>query len=158
VLRAFTTASAEPHPLLVAAAGLATQHRLRAQAHRVVCDRGADDHVVAAAARAVNATDTACAALIDQIDLWAAAALPEHRTAAAHTETLGQVVNRLASGWVRCHVLAAHDGRTAGRERVREAFRRLGELSVGYDDLIIDLASGRRRLPRGQALTGPAAA
>ncbi|WP_103343897.1 DUF4254 domain-containing protein [Amycolatopsis sp. CA-126428] len=158
VVRAFNVAPDDPHPLLVAAVGLAAQHRVRAQAHRVTCDRAADDHVVAAAARAVNAADSACAGLVDQIDQWSAVVLPRPRTAAVHTETLGELVNRLAAGWVRWHLLAAHDGRAAARRRVGEAFRQLGELTVGYDDLVADLVSGRRRLPQHQMSTSPAAA
>jgi hypothetical protein len=35
------------------------------------------------------------------------------------------------------------------------AHHQLGELSTAYDDLIADLASGRRRLPTYQTPTGP---
>lgn len=75
--------------MLTAAAGLASQHRLRTQADHVACDRTADDRVVATAARAVNAADTACAVLVDQMDDWATAAFTAPRTAATHTEPSG---------------------------------------------------------------------
>ncbi|SDC73947.1 hypothetical protein [Actinokineospora iranica] len=66
------------HPVLTAAARLATQHRLRAQSHRLVCDPHADDHVVAAAARSV---DAARAVLIDWIDVWSGRRrLPRYQT------------------------------------------------------------------------------
>jgi hypothetical protein len=45
--------------------------------------------VVATAARAVNAADTACAVLVDQMDDWATAAFTAPRTAATHTEPSG---------------------------------------------------------------------
>lgn len=45
VVRAFTTTPAG-QPVLTAAAGLTSQHRLRAQAHQLACDPHADDHMV----------------------------------------------------------------------------------------------------------------
>src|SRR5262249_40962018 len=139
------------HPVLTPAAGLAAQHQLRAEAHRVAGDPDADDHVVAAAARSVNAADVACAVLIDRIDVWAAKALAECRAAIVHTESLGQLVDRLAIVWMRCQVAGADDNST-GR---RVAYHQLGELAAAYDDLVADLMNGRRRLPHYQTPTGP---
>lgn len=98
VVRAFSTVpeGGYRHPLLAAAAKLATEHRVRAAAHQVVHDPRADDHALAAAARSIDAGDTACAVLVEQIDSWAATTLTAHRAAAVHTETLGQLVDRIA--------------------------------------------------------------
>jgi len=150
VIRAFTATPAE-HPVLTPATGLAAQHRVRADAHRVAGDPDADDHVVAAATRSVNAADVACAVLIDRIDVWAAKSLAECRAGVVHTESLGQLVNRLATMWMRCQVVDADDN-SAGR---RVAYHQLGELAAAFDDLIGDLVSERRRLPIYQTPTGP---
>lgn len=150
VIRSFRITPVE-HPVLTPAAGLATQRRLQVEAHRVVSDPNAADHVVAAAARSVNAANVACAVLIDRIDVWAAKALAECRAVVVHTESLGQLVDRLAILWMRCQVVDADDNST-GR---RVAYHQLGELVVAYDDLIADLANGRRRLPIYQTPTGP---
>ncbi|HEY0688571.1 MAG TPA: DUF4254 domain-containing protein [Kribbella sp.] len=153
VVRAFST-TPTVHPLLAAAAGLATHHQLRAAAHQLTGDPDADDHLVAAAARTVNAADAACAVLIDRIDVWAATELTECRAAALHTESLGQLIDRLAELWMRWHLLNAGD-HPVGREHARVVFQQLGELSTAYDDLISDLSRGRRRLPIHQIPSGP---
>src|SRR5262245_44805477 len=150
VIRSFRVTPVE-HPVLTPAAGLATQCRLRVEAHRVVSDPNADDHVVAAAARSVSAASVACAVLIDRIAVWAAKALAECRAVVVHTEGLEQLDDRLASLWIRCQLVDA-DGYSAGR---RVAYHQLGELAVAYDDLIADLTNGRRRLPVYQTPTGP---
>ncbi|MDQ3276290.1 MAG: DUF4254 domain-containing protein [Actinomycetota bacterium] len=152
VMRAFTTTTR--HPMLTAAAGLAKQQRLRAEAHQLACDPHADDHVVAAATRAVNAAEAGCAVLIEQIDVWAAIHLTEHRAGLLHTETLGQLIDRLAAGWTRWHLLDAVDD-SAARPQARVALRQLGELADAYDDLVTDLLTGRRRLPVHHISTGP---
>lgn len=160
VVRAFSSTPIE-HPVLTAAIGLATQHLLRTQAHQVACDRHADDHVVAAATRQVNAAEAACAVLIDRIDVWAATELPESRAAVLHTETLGQLVDRLAILWTRWKLLDSTDTGTdtspARTAQVRLAWHQLGELVTAHDDLVTDLQTHRRRLPRYQTPTGPAA-
>jgi hypothetical protein len=97
------------HPVLTPAAGLATQHRLRTEVRRLACDPLADDHVVAAATRSVNAAEVACAVLIDRIDVWAATALTESHTTVVHTESLGQLVDRLAELWMRWQLFDADD-------------------------------------------------
>ncbi len=157
VVRAFTTTPNDVDLVLTTAAGLAVQHRLRAEAHQLACDPYADDQAVAAATRAVNAVDAACAVLIDQVDVWAATALTESRTGFVHTETLGQLVDRVACVWMRWHLLDGAD-RSARQARARVAFHQLGELAGAYDDLLTDLQTGRRRLPRYQTPTGPTAA
>ncbi|MGW4529161.1 DUF4254 domain-containing protein [Amycolatopsis sp. NPDC004378] len=157
VVRAFTTVppGGYRHPVLDAAAALADEHRLRAGAHRIVGDPRADDPLLAAAARTVHARDTACAVLIDRIDRWAATELSEGRASVLHTETLGQLVARLVTVWMRGQLLADTHA-AADDPRVRLAARQLGELGRAYDDLVTDLRLGRRRLPTFQTPAGPA--
>ncbi|MGQ0841496.1 DUF4254 domain-containing protein [Actinokineospora sp.] len=159
VVRAFTSTPAE-HPVLTPAAGLATHHWLRAEAQHLTCDPHADEHVVAAATRAINAADAARAVLIDRIDVWAATDLTEHRIGRLHTETLGQLVDRVACAWMRWHLLdnADNDAGAVARAQIHLAWHQLGELATAYDDLLADLRTGSRCLPRYQTLAGPAAA
>lgn len=159
VVRAFSSTPTGHPVVLTAAIGLATQHLLRTQAHQVACDPHADDHVVAAATRQVNAAEAACAVLIDRIDVWAAPELPEPRAGVLHTETLGQLVNRLAIMWTRWKLLDTNDTgadtNPARAAQVQLAWHQLCELVTAYDDLVTDLQTYRRRLPRYR--TGPAA-
>lgn len=160
VVRAFSSTPVG-HPVLSAAVGLATQHLLRTQVQRMVCDPHADDHVVAAAARQITAAEAACAVLIDRIDVWAATELAEPRTGVLHTETLGQLVERLAIGWTRWTLLdttdTGADPSPARAAQARLALYQLNELVSAYDDLVTDLQTHRRCLPRFQTPTGPAA-
>jgi hypothetical protein len=157
VVRAFGTTppGGYGHPVLAVAAALAAEHRMRARAHEIVGDPRAEDPVLAAAARTVRARDAACAALADRIDGWAATAVTEGRVGVLHTETLGQLIGRLVTVWMRGQLLA--DTRAAADDpRVRLAARQLGELGRAYDDLVTDLLLGRRRLPVFQTPTGSA--
>lgn len=155
VVRAFTTSPDDDlHPVLVVAAALAIEHRLRAGVDAIVGDPRADDPVVAAAARTACARDAACAVLIDRIDRWAAIELAEGRAGVLHTESLGQLIERMVTVWMRGQKLAdSHVG--ASDPRVRLASAQLGELGAAYDDLVTDLQLGRRRLPALQTPTGP---
>jgi hypothetical protein len=65
---------------------------------------------VTAAARTVRARDTARALLLARIDRWAAA-LTAGRAGVLHTESLGQLIGRLATVWMRGQLLA--DARAA---------------------------------------------
>ncbi|MFI9380226.1 DUF4254 domain-containing protein [Kutzneria sp. NPDC052558] len=145
------------HPVLAAAAGLAAQHRQRAEARQVTSDPAADDHVLAAAARAVAAVDTGRAVLIDRIDQWAHAALPANRKAPVHTESLGGLVDRLTGAWTQWNLVKDRDD-PAGVDLASALLNHVSELSIGYDDLIADLRGGRRRLPRHQNPIAPIAA
>lgn len=158
VVRAFSNPGevSDRHLVLAVAAKLAAEHRMRAEAHQFVHDPFADDHVMAAAARTITARDTACAVLIEQIDVWAAIAYGESRAPMLHTETLGQLVDRLAAVWMRSRLLAEDDDPAAGAG-ARVALHQLGELCTSYDDLVTDLLSGRRRLPLYQTPAGPGA-
>lgn len=157
VMRAFShpTEMRDQHLVLAVAAKLATEHQMRAHAHHVIHDRHADDHVTAAAARTVAAHDTACAVLVDQIDRWAGTQVGASRAPLLHTESLGQLIDRLAIIWTRsCLVAEQGTGQTMS-VTARVVRRQLSELSAGYDDLIAEVQRGRRRLPRYQTPTGP---
>lgn len=157
VVRAFSNPGevSDRHPVLPVAAKLAAEHWMHAQAHQITHDLYADDHMVAAAARTITARETACAVLIEQIDHWAAVEFSQSRTAVLHTESLGQLVDRLATVWTRSRLIAENDTGPAGPARARVALHQLGELCTGYDDLVADLRAGRRRLPLYQTPTGP---
>lgn len=157
VVRAFTTVppGGYQHPVLEAAAALAVEHRLRVGVLRILGDPRADDPEVAAAARTARSRDAACAVLIDRIDRWAATELVEGRAGVLHTESLGQLIDRMVTVWMRGELLA--DARLdASDPQVRVASAQLGELGRAYDDLVTDLRLGRRRLPTLQTPTGPA--
>lgn len=147
----------DQHPVLVAAAALADQHRLRARAHRLIGAPDADERTVASAAYAVCAHDAACAVLINKIDRWVATELAECRTGVLHTHTLGQIVEQLAVVWTHGQRLA-EARREVADPQVRLASRQLGELSRAYDDLLADVIAGRRQLPVYQNSLGPAVA
>ncbi|VVJ22641.1 Uncharacterised protein [Amycolatopsis camponoti] len=92
--------------------------------------------------------------LVDRIDRWAATKLAEGRAGVLHTESLGQLINRMVTVWMRGQLLA--DTCTSATDaQVRVASAQLGELGRAYDDLITDLRLGRRRLPELQTPTGP---
>jgi hypothetical protein len=156
VVRAFGSipAGGYRHPVLAAAAAMAAEHRLRASVHQIVSDPRAGDPIAAAAARTIRARDDACAVFIDCIDRWAATELAEGRAGMLHTESLGQLIGRLVTVWMRGQLLA--DARMeVGDPQVRIVSAQLGELGVAYDDLVTDLLLGRRRLPAWQTPTGP---
>ena len=157
VVRAFSHPSeaGDRHPVLAVAAKLAAEHQMRAQAHQLTHDRHAEDHMMAAAARTLAVRATACAVLVEQIDLWAAVEFGESRATVLHTETLGQLIDRLAAVWTRSRLIADNDTGPAAPTRARVALHQLSELCTGYDDLVTDLQSGRRRLPLHQTPTGP---
>ncbi|WP_158894290.1 DUF4254 domain-containing protein [Amycolatopsis anabasis] len=140
--------------MLVVARKLAVEHRARTAALRIIHDQAADDHMLAAAARTWTARETACAVLVDQLDRWAATHLPEAPAGVLHTETLGQLVDRLARVWMRSQLLA-DAGQPATDPQVRVAAEQVSELCVAYDELVGDLVRGRRRLPKSQTPTGP---
>jgi hypothetical protein len=145
VVRAFA-ATRRTTPLLTAAAGLATAHRLRAEAHQRACADDATDHEVSDATRSVNSIDAARTVLVEEIDIWRIRSVPELPTGVLHTESLGQIVDRMAAAWTNWQFLDLGDQPALARE----AFRQLGELLRAYDDLIADMHAGRRCLPHFQ--------
>jgi hypothetical protein len=154
VVRALSTISpgGYRHPVLAAAAALAAEHRLHAGVRQIVSDPSVDDPTVAAAARTARSCDTACAVRVDR---WAATELAEGRAGVLHTESLGQLFDRLVTVWMRGQMLAEACV-DASDPRVRVASAQLGEPGRAYDDLVTDLRLGRRRLPALQMPTGPA--
>ncbi|MCU1648844.1 MAG: hypothetical protein JWN03_9119 [Nocardia sp.] len=82
--------------------------------------------------------------LIGDINLWVAQQLPPSLGCARlHTESLGAVIDRLAK-FTAC-AFAELSG--TGEWELREAWERLAELAVGYEDLTEEVSTGRRRLP-----------
>ncbi|WP_106619017.1 DUF4254 domain-containing protein [Saccharothrix carnea] len=141
------------HPVLAVVADLGAEHRARTEAQRIVSDPCRDDHAIAAALRALHDHDVTRSRLAEQIDVWATGQFGESGARLLHTERLGQLVDRLAALWAWSRLLAEDDD-PAARDPAKLVLHRLGELCIGYDDLVTDLLSGRRRLPVYQALTG----
>lgn len=85
--------------------------------------------------------------LIHAINVWTEQHVPQHREGAAlHTETLGSVIDRLASAHV--HAARALSMLEVGQDpRVHDAWYRLAELVNGYNDLVTEVIRGQRRLP-----------
>lgn len=156
VVRAFSHPSeaGDRHVVLAVAAKLAAEHQLRAQTRQLTHDPHADDHMTAGAARTLVARESTCAALIEQIDRWAAVEIGESRATVLHTETLGQLVDRLAAAWARSRLIANNATGPAASTWARVALHQLGELCTGFDDLVTDVERGRRRLPVYQTPTG----
>ncbi|MBO0854395.1 MAG: DUF4254 domain-containing protein [Nocardia sp.] len=84
------------------------------------------------------------AQLVSEIDRWVAAVLPPaYGTARLHTETVGTVIDRLAQ-----FSALAYLALTSSADRMaQDAWRRLAELAVAYDDLVADVEAGVCRLP-----------
>jgi hypothetical protein len=144
---AVTPVGGPRHPVLATAKGLAVLHEQRAEAQQLISDPTVDDHAQAAAARTVAAADIGRSVLVDRIDRWACATLPESRHAAVHTESLGRMVDRMTGTWTRWNVAKDCED-PAGADVATTLLQHLSELSIGDDDLVADLAAGRRRLPR----------
>ncbi|MBF6333167.1 DUF4254 domain-containing protein [Nocardia transvalensis] len=91
--------------------------------------------------------------LLEMIDRIIAQRLPRERWyAIVHTETVAAVIGRLVALTV---TRAAITPRAPGPDRVADELdTALADLKTAYDQLVTDLLSGRRRLPRYQ--TAPA--
>ncbi|MFI5780492.1 DUF4254 domain-containing protein [Nocardia sp. NPDC051570] len=118
------------HPMLSAAHALAELHEQRIGADR---DR-------------VHEIDGLRAQLVRRIDRWVGDTVaPAPGSARIHTETLGAIVDRLAQLTADAYAaLAGTDDWELG-----DAWERLAELAVGYEDLAEEVVTGRRRLPGG---------
>ncbi|HET6288771.1 MAG TPA: hypothetical protein VFG15_18740 [Amycolatopsis sp.] len=143
VLLAFEISPAGADPVLAAAHELALLHLAHADTTRVLGD--ADDTITAAAARAQQHRDRAIARQAGLIDDHVTRALPGPRSGSLHTETVGDLLARLARRWQHAQEMAALPARDP---RVRDASAALAELARAYDDLIDDVLCGRRCLPR----------
>lgn len=132
------------------AAGLAGHHQRQwtAEDNSRISD---EVHAVAAAKSLIDELNARRVAMVERIDSWAAVHIPARPESSLHTETLGSVIDRLAIAWVRSQRLLNTTGEI-GRERARLALRQLAELADAYDDLVRDLAVGRRRVPAWHSL------
>ncbi|WP_194834883.1 DUF4254 domain-containing protein [Nocardia sp. XZ_19_369] len=117
------------HPMLDAAAALARVHQDRREA-----TAGYDGQKLTF--RRLE--------LIHAIDAWIAQAAPPPLPAATlHTETVGQVVDRLAQLTDQTFVALAHDPDSL----YHDSWVRLWDLACAYQDLIDELHNRTRRLP-----------
>ncbi|WP_280261569.1 DUF4254 domain-containing protein [Nocardia abscessus] len=133
VLHACRTAPRLDHPVLASAHLLAGLHRRRLRREL----DGAND------------IDRHRARLVLAIDRWVATqAPPPHGGAHMHTETVGMVVDRLAQFSACAYEILSG----APEWAVHNAWERLSELALGYEDLAYEVAAGLRRLPY---LSGP---
>ncbi|MEV0681708.1 DUF4254 domain-containing protein [Actinosynnema sp. NPDC050436] len=148
LVRSFGNAAAGmPDALANAVAAQVRTHWNRIDAVSCAHADHADQSESASATRVLGAGATARQVLVDQIDLWAFDRLPEAVPAALlHTETLGQLVDRLTAAWVPWRVVVAHGDPRHHRDP-HDAAEALATLTLAYDDLLTDLRSGRRRLP-----------
>ncbi|MBF6334452.1 DUF4254 domain-containing protein [Nocardia abscessus] len=133
VLHACRSVPSRDHPILASAHLLAGLHK-----RRLRCELdGADD------------IDRQRARLVLAIDRWVATEAPlPHGGAHMHTETVGMVVDRLAQFSACAYEILSG----APEWAVHNAWERLAELALGYEDLAYEVAAGLRRLPY---LSGP---
>lgn len=118
----------ERHPILRAAHALTELHEKRLGA-------GYSD---------AFEVDRARAAHVAEIDRCVISCLPPaHGGAHVHTETLGAVVDRVAQFTATAYAALAD----SVDWQLGDAWERLAELAIGYEDLIAELHTGRRRLP-----------
>ncbi|MFC8042198.1 DUF4254 domain-containing protein [Nocardia sp. NPDC057353] len=84
--------------------------------------------------------------IMHAIDVWTIGHVPQHRNGARlHTETVGSVVDRIARAYARFQrAMARHD---AADPAVHAAWTQVAELFVGYQDLVVEVMRGQRRLP-----------
>ncbi|MEV4126709.1 hypothetical protein [Nocardia sp. NPDC049707] len=116
------------HPLLRAARELTVLHERR----------------LGAAPGSTTDIDDNRARLVREIGRWAEIHLPPARgTVYLHTESLGAVLDRLAQFTACAYAALAADDQWD----LWQAWDRLAELAVAYEDLATELTTGRRRLP-----------
>ncbi|WP_405165580.1 DUF4254 domain-containing protein [Nocardia sp. NBC_01499] len=121
----------EDHPLLVSAWELTNLHD-----RRLTADTASWKEI-----------DEERAKLVEGIDRWVNEQLPPALGAAyLHTETVGAVIDRLAQ-FTACAYTALV---SMSDWDLWNAWERLAELAVGYEDLRAEVSAGRRRLPRGR--------
>ncbi|WP_278263109.1 DUF4254 domain-containing protein [Nocardia sp. AG03] len=133
----------------------------RAQMMRAVCGVTGDGDPVLCAAHELAALherreqlapgdtreiDGERARLVCEIDRWVVIRSPRPaHTAPMHTESIGAVIDRMAHFAALTYRALAG----GGESELRAAQLRLHELACGYDDLIVEVANGARRLPDG---------
>ncbi len=119
-------------------------------------DLGADDHVLAAVKRSIDASNRRRVQTIDDLDAWYVAALGDRQSANAPvpSETVGSIVDRLSIlALKRYHVQEACDAAAAGdrnamRTRLTVLDEQYGDLAACYDRIQADVLAGRLRLKR----------
>ncbi|PXX66605.1 uncharacterized protein DUF4254 [Nocardia tenerifensis] len=128
VLQACRGEHPQNNPLLRCAHELTTLHERRLGAGREATDE----------------IDALRASLVRDIDRWITVQLPPaHGAAHVHTETVGAVIDRLAQFTANAYAALA----SASEWDLWDAWQRLAELAVGYDDLAAEVCAGVRRLP-----------
>ncbi|WP_328394515.1 hypothetical protein [Nocardia sp. NBC_00416] len=84
--------------------------------------------------------------LIAEINAWGSQHLPAPVAGArVHERSLGELIDTIAAGAARAFHLLRHDD-PAG-ERMHTEWTRLAELEIAYRDLLLDIETGRCRLP-----------
>ncbi len=122
--------SHDDHPMLEAVGELAQLHEIRER--MPVCE--------------MAELDRRRAQLVRSIDRWVTLAMPVPcATAQVHSETVGQLVDRLA----RMATLAFEPPSEAPEAVFDDSWVQLNELADSYQDLIDDLREGIRRLSAG---------
>ncbi|RMI31019.1 DUF4254 domain-containing protein [Nocardia stercoris] len=97
-----------------------------------------------AAPDSTRSVDNERAELVHDIDRWVAAESPPADGATRmHTETVGTVIDRMA----QFSSLAYYTLANLPQWMTHDAWRRLTELAVAYEDLASEVATGRCRLP-----------
>jgi hypothetical protein len=128
LLAAFRGLPHDDHPMLEAAGELAQLHELREQTPS--CE--------------MAKLERRRAQLVRTIDLWVILAMPvPFRAASVYSETVGQVVDRLARMSTQAFVPLSR----ASDAVFYDAWVQLNELADGYQDLVEELHAGTRRLP-----------
>ncbi|MFD0364442.1 DUF4254 domain-containing protein [Nocardia sp. GCM10030253] len=120
----------DDHPMLDAAGELAQLHEIRERTP----------------VREMDKLDRRRAKLVRSIDLWVTLAMPvPFGAVGVHSETVGQIVDRLAEMTIQAFVPLAQ----APDAVFYDAWVRVNELADIYQDLIDELRAGTRRLPDG---------
>lgn len=128
-LRGWETVCASDHPVLFAATELGLLHQ-RLLTHVENADLG---QIVGNRASVIRA-----------IDAWVHHEVPMNHHARLHTETIGEVIDRLA---LRSALIDAPDG-PHHSYHFGYLWNQLDELAVGYQHLTEDVTRGMRRLPK----------
>ncbi|MEV0359401.1 DUF4254 domain-containing protein [Nocardia sp. NPDC050697] len=115
-------------PVLDAAADLALLHQQREQTPH----------------SALEVIDTERSRLMATIDTWVHLVIPEPTSGArVHTQTMGQVIDRLAQLTAYTYTALA----SASEDVFVEAMDFVDDLGTAYTDLVTELLAGTRRLP-----------
>ena len=151
LIAAFPAVTSRGHPgQLIIDTGheLAVQHQRQWSEEDASRADGASAEMVASCKRLIDDLNARRVMLVEQIDDWVAREIHGQADASLHTETFGSVVDKMAIAWVRVNSL-----RSAGlSDQACLALGQLIELAAAYDDLVRDVALGRRRLPSWHSL------